>query len=280
VKKHTLISNLVIALMALGWIGCSTGPVVMANHAKRLRPTARWHPRAISPLSYQGIGDGNDCATARDIARLDLCKSFYVVVEGKTDIRKQEALRQRLENGRKTESLKYSQVVTMVTRTRTRCVFNGRPFREYRHVDENGQCHVQLVMSTDQYIAYLRQHTVKVVLIRAESLDGPAFQPIITAIENILSGRGYVVVLDKTAKTANFARARFDITVNGPNPQGLYAMDIRLDLKIINTADAALKFDLSYDSGLVYGWSKTAAGETAINQLTKKMSLEQTGDRR
>ena len=262
--KRVVRSILIVFLWTVwGFWGCSANVTVKSN----------WHPRPIPRGWYQGVGQGSVCNEARVSALKSLCESLYVVVTGGTNIVDQEVLKQRLgaDSNRK-QTIDYTHLTSMFAKTKTHCVFQGHPYREYKDTDENGACHVQLIMSVDDYVRYLHTRTIGLTVQWPEDLPENARRAIDSAVQAYLMKKGYLVLTQVGTDTANKAGLTINVQVKQTNQSNHFGTKITIYIQVTKTADNSVKETRSINSRLCYGWSKQAALENTAKDIVKKIN--------
>ncbi len=250
------VKRLATTILGLMGIGCAATIV-------------QWQPPPVPRGWFSGVGSGASCEEAQTLALKGLCESLFVQVSGTTTVRQQQQLTNAIG-----PSVRFSQVVDIVARTRTHCTFEGRPYRVFRKITADGRCHIQLTMSGEDFGRYLHSRTVVVRLRGDTNLLNPGdAENIRTAIYRYLGRKGLLILRNQTAHAVRSG----DVVLHFQQRRsltGMYAARLVVDIRV--TKGGAVDMTRTLRTDLHYGASPAMAIAACVHELLGKLNNEGT----
>jgi len=167
-----------------------------------------------------------------------LCDDILVVVESETTDDRKHLLHQAQDGeGEKSEEMDYSEVVRMVSKSRSKCAFDNMPLHEQRE-DVGGQSFVVLRMGISDYARYLAGRTVQVQV--SSQTDGVNSDAAVEAVTDRLRGQGYLVVTHGTsAKYLGLLNVSVSMQNAGAQFSGMAIASGEADWVLVRSSDGA-----------------------------------------
>lgn len=220
----------VMLLAALGLASCSAAPA--APEWYRTPPPC--------PACYQGLGEGETYAAAKHRARADLCDDLRVVVSSELETTRAQTFRDSTSGGR---AIDYDEVVRLVERSESNCVFEGMPLREIpRPVTRGEAVYVRLVLPFAGYSSWLAGRAA-LIDVRA---DPPLPQATAASLGGALSacvrGLGYLPHHGGTELPYRL-EADFSVSVVATGTGGLVVARAQPVLKLVHSSSGRIRWE-------------------------------------
>lgn len=220
------------------------------------------------PRCYQGLGDGETYNIAKNRAKIDLCDDLRVVVSSEMETTRAQTFRDST-GGQK--AIDYNEVVRLVERSRSDCIFEGMPLQEApRPVTIGHKVYVRLVLPFAKYAAWLAGRAVAIQVVTEPPLPQAAASSLSGALSGCVRNLGYLPHHGAQEQPYRLD-ADFPMTVAETDTGGLLVVKAHPVLRLVNTNSGRIRWEKDLGSLMVRGFNRDKLVDDLVGMVVKKL---------
>ncbi len=247
-----------VSLAVLSLLGCSAAPT--APEWYRTPPSC--------PRCYQGLGEGETYNAAKNRAKADLCDDLRVVVSSEMETIRAQTFRDSTSGGK---TIDYDEVVRLVERSESNCVFEGMPLQEAPRPETIGaKVYVRLVLPFAKYASWLASRAVTIDIVADPPLPQAATASIGGALSSCVRDLGYLPHHGGGERPYRL-EADFSVTVTDTGTGGLIVVKAHPVFKLVHEASGRIRWERDMGNLMTRGFNRdkltNELGGVAANKL-------------
>jgi len=233
-----------VFLAATSLLGCSAAPA--APEWYREPPPC--------PRCYQGLGEGETYNAAKNRARADLCDDLRVVVSSELETTRAQTFRDSTSGGK---AIDYDEIVRLVERSESNCVFEGMPLREVpRPVTAGDTVYVRLVLPFAGYSSWLAGRAAAIDVTADPPLPRTAAAAIRGALSGCVRDLGYLPHNGGGEKLPYRLEADFSVSLNDTGTGGLVVAKAQPVLRLVHAASGRIRWERDLGALMARGFDR------------------------
>lgn len=247
-----------VTLAVLGLLGCSAAPI--APEWYRTPPSC--------PQCYQGLGEGETYNAAKNRARADLCDDLRVVVSSEMETTRAQTFRDSTAGGK---TIDYDEVVRLVERSESNCVFEGMPLQETPQAVTAGEkVYVRLVLPFARYASWLASRAATIDIAAAPPLPQGAAATLGGALTGCVRDLGYLPHHGGKALPYRL-EAAVPVTVTDTGTGGLIVVKAHPVFKLVHVESGRIRWERDLGSLIARGFDQDKLLEDIAGMAAKKL---------
>jgi len=246
------------SLVVLSLLGCSAAPTAPA-----------WY-QTPPPCHkcYQGLGEGETYNAAKNRAKADLCDDLRVVVSSEMETTRAQTFRDSTTGGK---SIDYDEVVRLVERSESNCVFEGMPLQEVPRTETVGaKVYVRLVLPFAKYAAWLGSRATSIDIAATPPLPQGATATIGGALTGCVRDLGYLPHHGGEALPYRLDAA-IPVTVTDTGTGGLLVVKAHPVFKLVHVESGRIRWEQDLGTLMARGFDKDKLVGDLAGMAAKKL---------
>ncbi|MFH1531891.1 MAG: hypothetical protein ABIK09_14290 [Pseudomonadota bacterium] len=247
-----------VALAALCLLGCSAAPAA-----------PEWYQTPPScPHCYQGLGEGETYNAAKNRAKADLCDDLRVVVSSEMETTRAQTFRDSTSGGK---AIDYDEVVRLVERSESNCVFEGMPLQEAPRPETVGdKIYVRLVLPFKTYASWLASRAVIIDVVATPPLPQSANATIGGALSGCVRDLGYLP--HHGGKELPYRmEAGFSLAATDTGTGGLIVLRAHPVFKLVHVASGRIRWERDLGTLVARGFDRDKLVDDLAGMAAKKL---------
>ena len=254
-----LLPRAVVSFALLGLLGCSAAT-----------PAApEWYRTPPScPRCYQGLGAGETYNAAKNRAKADLCDDLRVVVSSQMETTRAQTFRDSTGGGK---SIDYDEVVRLVERSESNCVFEGMPLQEAPRAETVGKTvYVRLVLPFEKYAAWLGSRAALIDILADPPLPQGATATLGGALSSCIRDLGYLPH-HGDGDLPYRLEAGFSSTVTDTGTGGLIVVKAHPVFRLVDKASGRIRWEQDLGTLMARGFNRDKLVGDLAGMAAKKL---------